>query len=258
MSKGAYIGVDEKARNIKGMYIGVNGVARKVKKAYIGVNGVAREWYLAGKELSKYQPSQIVMIPELRFVNGVKNYVNVEYIVIHQGLPSSIYDESCNGTWLLRREILANQHFNSSDNNMYENCELQDIFDVLDEGVKSAIKTVKIPYCTHNGILSGANGLVTKTFILSAREIGFTTNSPNDGAKLDFFDGTDNGRIALYDGTVKGYWTRSAPTDGSNKVICTDIVGAYTLNSPTAIAGYRPAFILNSDTLFDPKTNTIL
>ena len=25
-----------------------------------------------------------------------------EFIVVHQGKPSSVYDESCNGTWLLR------------------------------------------------------------------------------------------------------------------------------------------------------------
>ena len=28
-----------------------------------------------------------------------------EFIVVHQGKPSSVYDESCNGTWLLMKDI---------------------------------------------------------------------------------------------------------------------------------------------------------
>lgn len=31
-----------------------------------------------------------------------ENGTRVNYLVVHQGKPSSIYDESCNGTWLLR------------------------------------------------------------------------------------------------------------------------------------------------------------
>lgn len=43
MAKGAYIGVDGKARKIKKLYIGVDGKARKIKKLYIGdANGKAR------------------------------------------------------------------------------------------------------------------------------------------------------------------------------------------------------------------------
>ena len=43
-----YIGVDDKARQIKAGYIGVDGTARKIKKAYVGdENGIAR---LAWKE----------------------------------------------------------------------------------------------------------------------------------------------------------------------------------------------------------------
>lgn len=47
MSK-CYIGVSNKARNIKNIYIGVNGKARKVQKAYIGVGGKARIFWAGG------------------------------------------------------------------------------------------------------------------------------------------------------------------------------------------------------------------
>ncbi len=29
-----------------------------------------------------------------------------EFLVVHQGKPSSLYDESCNGTWLLMKACL--------------------------------------------------------------------------------------------------------------------------------------------------------
>ena len=48
MAKGAYIGVDGKARKIKKGYIGVDGKARKIKKAYIGIGGVARPCWFSG------------------------------------------------------------------------------------------------------------------------------------------------------------------------------------------------------------------
>ena len=31
------------------------------------------------------------------------------FIVVHQGKPSSVYDDSCNGTWLLMQDIYENR-----------------------------------------------------------------------------------------------------------------------------------------------------
>lgn len=31
-----------------------------------------------------------------------------DFIIIHQGKPSSVYDDSCNGTWLLMKDIYEN------------------------------------------------------------------------------------------------------------------------------------------------------
>ena len=41
---------------------------------------------------------------------GSSVYLNVggvrkEFLVVHQGKPSSLYDSSCNGTWLLMKDI---------------------------------------------------------------------------------------------------------------------------------------------------------
>ena len=54
---------------------------------------------MAAVKLSTKAVGSIVKIKE--------NGKFVDYIVIHQGLPSSMYDASCNGTWLLRKEIVT-------------------------------------------------------------------------------------------------------------------------------------------------------
>ena len=50
-----------------------------------------------------------------------ENLVPVDYIVVHQGLPSSMYDASCDGTWLLRKDIAENREWNDTNVNDYEN-----------------------------------------------------------------------------------------------------------------------------------------
>lgn len=46
----------------------------------------------------------------------------VEYLVVNQGIPSnsSLYDASCDGTWLLRKDIRELLAYNSSENNSYK------------------------------------------------------------------------------------------------------------------------------------------
>ena len=44
-----------------------------------------------------------------------------EFIVVHQGKPSSMYDSSCDGTWLLMKDILEATRWHSSDDNNLEN-----------------------------------------------------------------------------------------------------------------------------------------
>ncbi len=51
-----------------------------------------------GKKASDYAVGESVFLP----INGT----NTEFLVVHQGNPdSSIYDGSCNGTWLLAKKV---------------------------------------------------------------------------------------------------------------------------------------------------------
>ena len=174
-------------------------------------------------------------------VNGTKT----EFIIVHQSKPSSLYDDSCNGTWLLMKDIYEDRQWNSSDVNNLENSTIHSYLNstflgLFDSSIQDAIKQVKIPYRKNGGSggtdQGGANGLPAKIFLLSCYEVGWTTNDNNqfpvDGAKLDYFEsgtGTsaNNKRIAKLNGTSDFWWLRSP----------------------------RPAFIIPSTALIDSKGN---
>ena len=160
-----------------------------------------------------------------------------DFLVVHQGLPSSMYDSSCNGTWLLLKDIYTTRTWDSS-NNDYKNSDIHSylngtFLNLFDNDIKNAIKQVKIPYQNGTGsggsVASGANGLSCKIFLLSGYEVGFSTSDssyfPRDGAKLSYFSsGTgsaaNNKRIANYNGSATSWWLRSPYTDDTNSVWC--------------------------------------
>ena len=149
-------------------------------------------------------------------VNGTAK----EFIVVHQGKPSSLYDDSCNGTWLLMKDIYENRVWQSGNINKYESSDIHTylnntFLNLFESNIRDAIKQVKIPYRKNGGSggtdQSGANGLSAKIFLLSGYEVGWTTSDysyfPVDGAKLSYFEsgtGTsaNNKRIAYLNGSA--------------------------------------------------------
>lgn len=267
MAKTGYIGVDDTAKVVSGMHVGVDGFARKVKKAYIGVNGVAKEWYSSGKKLSSCAIGEIVQLPE--------NGTNVEYLVVHQGLPSSSYDESCNGTWLLRKKIYIEKEWHTSNVNDYKNSSINSYLNktfikVFDSVTQSAIKQAKIPYRAGSGssatVTSGKSGLSTKVFLLSACELGFNYDSiPTPYGELEYFENcatkSSSSKRKAYLGNAASYWCTRSPFCGGNSteyIIVVDDTGDTAHLFCNGALGIRPAMVLNGDTLLDPNTNTIL
>lgn len=195
----------------------------------------------------------------------------VEYLVVNQGIPSnsSLYDASCDGTWLLRKDILELLAYNSSENNSYKASAIHSyinstFFNLLGEMEQSVIKQVKIPYVNETGgagIASGASGLSAKVFLLSGYEIGIggADYLPRDGAKLDYFDqiaGADPKRIAYLNGSATNWWLRSPYTyraSTTNVWYVYNNGGCNTIRS-TYQYGVRPALILCSNALFDKTT----
>ena len=105
------------------------------------------------------------------------------FIVVHQGKPSSVYDDSCAGTWLLMKDIYERRQWDSSNTNDYANSTIHSylnstFLNLVESSVKNAIKQVKIPYRKGHGtsktVTSGSNGLSAKIFLLSATETSFS------------------------------------------------------------------------------------
>lgn len=187
----------------------------------------------------------------------------VNYLIVNQGIPenSPLYDASCEGTWLLRNEIKAMRTYGSY--RFYNYSAMPYFLDPdisgsatsgLDEKIKNAMKTVKIPYHASTGdIMSGANGLPCKGFILGACEYGVKTDSafPDDGAALDYFkSGGSANRIAYYEGQPVIHWTRSDRINGSTMCVVSE-TGLLISKTISNSCGVRPAFILPYDYQFE-------
>lgn len=221
---------------------------------------------IAGTPLGELAVGTLIKIQE----NGAP----VEHLIVNQGLPSSMYDASCDGCWVLRKDIAENRAWDSS-NNDYKN---SDIYNYLNgswtsrysAGVLSQIKQVKIPYVNGTGsggsVASGANGLSCKIFLLSGYEVGFSTSDnsyfPRDGAKLSYFSsGTgsaaNNKRIANYNGSATHWWLRSPLTSDTDDVWDVYFNGdgdGWNYDYPL---GVRPALVLPSTALVDQDLNLI-
>ena len=255
---------------VKGGKCMVNGTVYNILKGRTLINGTGYDITLpsAGTKLSTLDVGQSVFAN----VNGKKT----EFLVVHQGKPSSIYDDSCNGTWLLMKDIYENRAWHSSNVNKYESSDINTylngpFFNLFDSNIQGIIKQVKIPYRKNGGYRgtdqSGANGLPCKVFLLSGYEVGWTTSDngyfPEDGAKLAYFEsgtGTsaNHKRIAYLNGSAAFWWLRSPYTDGTSTVFVVDSnSGRYRYNNTSFSYGIRPALILPSDALVDDEFNLI-
>lgn len=185
----------------------------------------------------------------------------IPYLVVHQGNPDAgLYDASCEGTWFLRNEIKARKTYGSS--RFYHDSSMPDFLDPdiagsatsgLDEKIKKAMKVVKIPYhAATGGVMSGANGLPCRAFLLGANEYGIGSGSsvPEDSMVLDYFKNNSGNRIAYYEGAPAIHWTRSDRLGGSSVWVVRESgqMASLPIYNPF---GVRPAFILPYDYQFE-------
>lgn len=196
-----------------------------------------------------------------------------EWRVVNQGLPGSMYDSSCDGCWLLLDKIYENRQWNSSDVNDYANSTINaylngDFYGMLDSGIQSQVKEVKIPYRPGSGtsanVSSGANGLSCKIFLLSATELSFYINymPTNEGAELSYFvgcedAGADNKRIAYLNGSADNWWLRTPELQYGYFTATVTTNGSGTSNNASLPGGIRPALILPSSALVDDELNVL-
>lgn len=226
------------------------GIARKIEKGYVGIEQKTIQ-------INSLEVGSSVFLS----VNGTAK----EFLVIQQGHPdTSTYDSSCNGTWLLMKDIYENRAWDAG-NNDYGNSDIHaylngDFLGLFDANIQSAIKEVKIPYQNGTGsggsLANGSNGLTAKIFLLSMYEVGLTGASwdPGIGVCLSYFEGTstanyDSKRVAYLNGTASAWWLRSPNINGLGDVRRIDSSGNYANSTYSSTIGVRPALILDSSLL---------
>lgn len=188
-----------------------------------------------------------------------------DFIVVHQGKPSSVYDDSCNGTWLLMKDIYENRQWHSSNTNDYANSTIHSylnstFLNLFESNIKNAIKQVKLPYRKGSGtsttVTSGSNGLSAKIFLLSATEtsFNFSTMPSGEGAELAYFKGcadnsSDSKRVAYLNGSAAHWWLRSPYCSFFRSALCVLSNGVWYYGYCSVSFGIRPALILPSTLL---------
>lgn len=188
-----------------------------------------------------------------------------EFIVVHQGKPSSVYDESCNGTWLLMKDIYENRVWQSGNINKYESSDIHSYLNntflkLFDSNIQGAIKQVKLPYRKNGGsggtTQQGANGLPCKIFLLSAPEVHYEHSyiDSGEGAVLSYFascvtNNADSKRVAYLNGSAAYWWLRSPYTGNTSSVWYVHTNGNYYNNYASNSYGIRPALVLPSTLL---------
>lgn len=188
-----------------------------------------------------------------------------DFIVVHQGKPSSVYDDSCNGTWLLMKDIYENRQWHSSNTNDYANSTIHSylnstFLNLFESNIKNAIKQVKLPYRKGSGtsttVTSGSNGLSAKIFLLSATETSFSFSymPSGEGAELAYFKGcadnsSDSKRVAYLNGSTALWWLRSPHCSNFYGALYVGSNGDWHGSSCSNSSGIRPALILPSTLL---------
>lgn len=200
---------------------------------------------MANVKLSTKAVGSIVKIK----VNGAAK----DFIIVHQGLPSSAYDASCNGVWVVMKDIYTTMKWDGS-NNDYLNSDMTaylngTFISLIDADIRNAIKQVKIPYTNYsnNNVMSGSNGLSCKVFLLSGTEVGFSGVSymNTEGAKLSYFDSASK-RVAYNGSSAAEWWLRSPHTSISIDVWTVKSDGSSGYWNCYGTCGVRPAFVLPS------------
>ena len=194
--------------------------------------------------------------------------VSRNFLVVHQGKPGSMYDASCDGTWLLMQDCYENRQWHSSNVNDYSVSTIHSylnstFLNLFDANIKAAIKQVKLPYRAGSGygktVTSGASGLSAKVFLLSSNETAFSHDymPTGEGATLSYFNGcaangADNKRIAKLNGSAVHWWLRSPycySVSAAAGALRVSSNGNWHNNYCSNSYGIRPALILPSSLL---------
>lgn len=216
---------------------------------------------MATRKLGDVSVGEIVKLKE--------NGTSVDYIVVNQGKPSSVYDDSCDGTWLLRQDCMLTYKWDTTFDNDYDKSAVHAYLNSTttlnryESGIKSAIKQAKIPFCSSWADAEKIESLSCKLFLLSAIEAGIVDTQIQDGSVLDYFISgnspeANEKRIAEYDNISVKWWLRTLRLGYSEMMWLITASGSYEKTYPTASNVYvRPALIIDQSKAYVLDDNTV-
>ena len=205
-------------------------------------------------------------VPVGTILHMKENGVYQDYLVVHQGLPSSMYDASCNGTWLLRKATYSTGVMTSGISLSWEETPeyrflTSDFIEFFEQNILDLVNEVKI------NTKSGTS--VCKFFHLSASELNisgrlsttinsklYTVSVPTEGSKLSYFSGNNTRKAD------KKYNSRtvfnSSYADLRYVQIAILTTGAATIiDTSDGASCVRPAMIMQFDTIVDDDNNIL-
>ena len=181
-----------------------------------------------------------------------------EFIIVHHGLPSELYDVSCDGTWLLEKDVATERVWDNT--NDYSDALIANwlsstyMVEHFNSSIKSKIKTVKIPFLRSGETFSGQNGFECQAFLPSIMEMGIPLGGKSgmgeDGACLKYFEGAaiDEEPLRVVSSETR-YWTRSPYIETYDNVFtCAGATGKFAYREGSYTYGIRPMIIVDSTT----------
>ena len=213
-------------------------------------------------------------------ININENGAPVEYQIVHQGNPdSSIYDESCDGTWVWRKYILDStyyygdaRHDNGYDDSLLHLALNGEYLSNYSQDTLSLIKHIKLPYVYYASggsssghLRTGSSGLDCQFYIYSRVEVGFEDDPDyhNDGIKLSYFDMGESDtacdkRVRLsVDGFSNEQWLRQSGKTGGDYTSTINYDGTEGGYMKTRRLAVTPACILSRDARVDQYFNLV-
>ena len=170
-------------------------------------------------------------LPAGTIVKDTIDGAEFEFIVVNQGVPqqSSLYDSSCNGTWLMLKQLYNQQVWNGSGStSLYSGSQIAtylngDFYNLLSANLRNALQTAKIPYASGTSVSAGTSGVESKVFLLSALELGLKNGLSENFGENSWADII----LACQTKTVPDTWNvgDSCSMTIDNKTYAIDIIG---------------------------------
>lgn len=187
-----------------------------------------------------------------------------DYLVVHQGRPSTVYDGSCIGTWVMRVDCPVLRMLNAANESVYAGGPTDtylngDFYNSLDVAARSAVKQVKIPYVDGDGktgtLKTGSSGLLRRVFVASGNELRLESQALsrmyNVGAMLSYFysHSSDAARIANWNGAPTQYWCRDPAKEYTTNMWMVGTNGRLAEAGASNWKAVRPVMVLNNAAL---------